>query len=143
VFPFLPADFDERYYQAAPADQQVPYLRGGEPVTLFNLSPPGRTDFRLPSRPVPVTFLLKNGEEIHLESVIDTLTLEPDLNRFTLVWRASRPLRRNIFEVSQVVAGAMPASWYRARRLGKTYYPSLHHLIAQRRAERESEDVGA
>ena len=23
VFPFLPADFDERYYQAAPEDQQV------------------------------------------------------------------------------------------------------------------------
>ena len=23
VFPFLPADFDERYYQAAPEDQQI------------------------------------------------------------------------------------------------------------------------
>jgi hypothetical protein len=143
VFPFLPADFDERYYQAAPADQQVAYLRGGEQVTLFNLSPQGRADFALPSGGVPVTFLLKNGEEIHVESVIDTLTLEPDLNRFTLVWRASRPLRRDIFEVAQVVAGVMPASWYRARRLGKSYYSSLQHLIVQRQAEREAEDIEA
>lgn len=30
VSPFLPADFDERYFQSAPADQQTKYLRGGK-----------------------------------------------------------------------------------------------------------------
>src|SRR5690606_30217736 len=28
VFPFLPPDFDNRYYQAAPEDQQCSYLQG-------------------------------------------------------------------------------------------------------------------
>ena len=28
VFPFLPADFKEDYYQAAPADQQIDYPQG-------------------------------------------------------------------------------------------------------------------
>ena len=27
-FPFLPKDFDERYYQAAPEDQQIPHPKG-------------------------------------------------------------------------------------------------------------------
>ncbi|MBV9342187.1 MAG: DUF2169 domain-containing protein, partial [Acidobacteria bacterium] len=39
VFPFLPADFDHRYYQCAPEDQQTDYIRGGERVVLDNLTP--------------------------------------------------------------------------------------------------------
>lgn len=140
VFPFLPADFDERYYQSAPADQQIEYLRGGEQVTLYNLTPEGRVDFRLPVVSVPVMFLLKSGEEVTVEAVNDTLIIEPDAHRFIRVWRASRPLRRNIFEVSQVVVGTMSAGWHRARRLGKAYYGSLQHLIEDRRAAR-GEDV--
>jgi len=42
VFPFLPADFDTRYYQCAPPDQQIAYPRGGEKVLLINLTPDGR-----------------------------------------------------------------------------------------------------
>ena len=36
-FPFLPTDFDERYFQSAPADQWTDHLRGGE-VLLLNLT---------------------------------------------------------------------------------------------------------
>src|SRR5690606_26168733 len=48
VFPFLPSDFDDRYYQCAPEDQQTDYLEGGESVTLVNLTPDGRRDFQIP-----------------------------------------------------------------------------------------------
>ena len=48
VFPFLPADFDDRYYQAAPEDQWIDEPQGGEEVVLVNLTPEGRTSFRLP-----------------------------------------------------------------------------------------------
>ena len=41
VFPFLPANFDDTYYQSAPIDQQIEYLRGGEEVVLSNLTPQG------------------------------------------------------------------------------------------------------
>lgn len=136
VFPFLPADFDERHYQSSPPDQQMDYLRGGEEVTLMNLTPRGETSFRLPAIEVPVTFYYKSYEEKEVNAAADTLVIEPDLERFTIVWRASLPLRKNMFEVAQVVAGRMPGAWYRARALGKTYYPSLGALVEARRAER-------
>jgi len=45
----LPADFDERYYQSAPPDQQTDYLRGGEEVELVNLrATAGRAAFKIP-----------------------------------------------------------------------------------------------
>lgn len=143
VFPFLPADFDDRYYQSAPLDQQLDQLRGDETVTLLNLTPQGETTFRLPKRDVPITFYLKNYEEKEVSATCDTLIIEPDLGRFMLLWRASLPLRKNMFEVAQVVAGRMPRGWYRARELGKTYYPSLKALVDARRAERTDAGQGA
>jgi hypothetical protein len=137
VFPFLPADFDERYYQTAPADQQIDYLRGGEQVTLYNLTPQGRVDFRLPSVSVPVSFFLKDGNQHDVTPFLDTVVIEPDQKRFMLVWRTARPLRRNIFEVVQVLTGRMPAGWYRARATGRRYYASLQELVAQRGLARQ------
>ena len=63
VFPFLPADFQESYYQAVSADQQVDSLQGGEKVSLTNLTPQGWTHFRVPQVKVPVLFFLKNGRK--------------------------------------------------------------------------------
>ncbi|MER0240059.1 DUF2169 domain-containing protein [Fulvimarina sp. MAC8] len=45
--PLLPDDFDNAFYQSAPADQ-IFDLRGGEPVRVVNLSPHGELAFRLP-----------------------------------------------------------------------------------------------
>jgi hypothetical protein len=135
IFPFLPADFDERYYQSAPSDQQTDYLRGGEEVVLTGLTPHGRCSFNLPQVEVPVTFFLRNYEQKETSAVADTLVLEPDLGRFVLLWRASLPLRKSIFEVVQAVAGRMPRGWYKARELGKTWYPSLGTFVANRRGE--------
>ena len=143
VFPFLPSDFDDRYYQSAPVDQQLDYLRGDEDVILVNLTPQGETKFRIPRREVPVTFFFKNYEEKEVDAACDTLIIEPDLGRFVMVWRAALLLRKNMFEVAQVVAGRMPRGWYRARELGKTYYPSLKALVDIRRAERQEDGEGA
>ena len=137
VFPFLPADFDEAYYQAAPADQQMAYPKGGEEVRLVNLTPDGRTGFRLPRREVPVVFFLKDGGREEQQAVIDTLVIEPDEDRFTMTWRASHPLKRNMFEVVQVVVGQMSRAWWRARDMGKTYHPGLGALVRAKRAEEE------
>jgi hypothetical protein len=136
VFPFLPADFDEHYYQSAPADQQLERLNGGEVVVLMNLTPQGHTEFKLPAIPVPVTFYLKNHEEKQVQALNDTLIIEPDLGRFLMLWRIALPLKRNMFEVAQVVVGTMSRAWYRAREMGKTWYPSLKELVDERRAER-------
>jgi hypothetical protein len=137
VFPFLPSDFDERYYQAAPSDQQVKHLSGGEQVTLYNLTARGRIDFKLPAVSVPVTFYLKRQGEVEQHSTTDTIIIEPDLGRFILLSRATRPLRRNMFEVEQVVVGRMSPGWHRARTISKPYYPSLQVLIAERKVSQE------
>lgn len=135
VFPFLPADFDGGYFQCAPPDQQMDYPRGEEEVSLFNLTPQGRTMFRLPKVDMPVVFFPKKGGKEKTEAVIDTFVIEPDANRFTLTWRVSRPLKKNMFEVTQVLVGKMSRGWWRARELGKTYYPSLAELTKSKKRE--------
>lgn len=125
VFPFLPDDFDERYYQSAPEDQQCDYLIGGETVQLVNLTPSGNLSFQIPSVEVPVVFFRTREDDVHTRAVADTLIIEPDEGIFSIVWRTHLPLIRNIFEVSQVLVGTKSRAWWRARTMGKTYYPSL------------------
>jgi len=139
-FPFLPPDFDEAYFQAAPPDQQIPYLQGGEEVILVNLTPEGRTAFRLPTVKIPVVFFRRRGEDATHEARCDTLHLEPDRGFLTLTWRVSEPIRRDIFEFSEILVGDMPRGWWRARETGKTWYPSLAHLVDARRKEALEED---
>jgi hypothetical protein len=136
LVPFFPDDFDEFYFQAAPPDQQMPYPRGGERVELDNLSPEGRLAFQLPQDlHMPVLFVRPDGEEQTLAANVDTIVIEPDQGRFMLTWRAVLPLRRNCFEIYEIIVGSRPRSWHRARRAGaKTHYPSLADLIASRRA---------
>ena len=67
---------------------------------------------------------------------VDRGLIEPDLRRFILIWRAFLPLKKNMFEMAQVVLGTMPRAWYRARETGKTWYPSLKDLVDERVADR-------
>jgi hypothetical protein len=99
IFPFLPPDFDEAYYQAAPPDQQMSYPKGGETVMLTHLTPEGRTAFRLPNKNILVWFFMKDRSEKDVPAVADTIIIEPDKGHFTVTWRGSLPLRKNMFEV--------------------------------------------
>ena len=140
TFPFLPADFSDQYYQAAPSDQQIECLRGGEEVTLLNLTPSGRAVFRLPVIDMPVSFFRKDGEHEDSRAALDTLVIQPDKDLFTMTWRATLPLRRNIFEIPETVVGVMPRGWWRARDLDKTYYASLADLALKSKSG-DDEDI--
>jgi hypothetical protein len=120
VFPFLPADFDSRYFQCAANDQQVPHLRGGEPVVMINLTPDERREFALPAVDTPVVFIRSRFDRVERVGVLDTIAFEPDAQRFSMVWRASLPLQRDIFEVPSAVVGRMPGPWWRSLSLGMT-----------------------
>lgn len=135
TFPFLPPDFDDRYYQSAPEDQQINYPTGGEQIVLLNLTPEGRCRFTLPSVDVPVCFFRRDADRVETRAVLDTIVFEPDHERFTLTWRASLALRRNLFEVPEALVGQGTRGWWRARDLGKAYYLSLDVLARERRAE--------
>ena len=123
IFPFLPPDFDDGYFQAAPPDQQMPYPQGGERVVLVNLTPEGRTTFRLPAINLLVWFFMKSGEEKQTQAVIDTVLIEPDAGHFMVIWRSSLPLRKNMFEVVQVVIGEKPEDRYQGREADEDVFP--------------------
>lgn len=115
VFPFLPADFDEQYYQAAPPDQQLPPPLGERAVSLLNLTPDGRRDFVLPHTTAPIHVFPKKGPREDLTAHVDTVLIEPDAERMMLTWRIARPLRRNLFEIAQVLVGKKGPQWWQRR----------------------------
>jgi hypothetical protein len=119
-FPFLPPDFDEQYYQAAPLDQQLPLdsFGGSGPteVTLSNLTPEGVTRFAIPHLVAPIHVFPKRGPREDLTATLDTIVIEPEHRRFSLTWRAARPLRRNMHEIAQVLVGKKGREWWQARQ---------------------------
>lgn len=119
VFPFLPEDFDERFHQAAPEDQQIDYPRGGEPVRLVNLLP-DQPDchFVLPQLQMPVRVLYRDYRSEVLDAKADTLFFETEQRRFCVVWRTQLPIRRHIDEFVLIAAGDVDADWWRQRSLG-------------------------
>ena len=121
VRPFLPDDFDEQYYQCTPPEQQTPHLKGGELVTLYGVTPYGRCQFRIPKQPLHMGALDEDLQEILLTPVIDTLIIEPELQRFSLVWRANIPLKNSIHELDSLTVGTPSRAWLRAKMLGKQY----------------------
>lgn len=139
VFPFLPKDFDPRYYQAAPADQQIAYPVGGEKIELLNLMPRRRrVRFLVPKVDMPVEFTDATGRQVTVSAPMDTVIIEPDSHRVLFGWRASQLLPRNVFDIRQAVAGTMPSGWYLARKHAKEYYPSLNDAVTALSEREES-----
>jgi hypothetical protein len=134
-FPFLPDDFQDAYFQAAPTDQQMDFPQGGEEVELVNLTPAHTASFRLPTMPVPFEFFRRSGERITMTGAIDTLLFEPEKGRFTMSSRGTLPLKKNIHEMRCVVVGTQPPQWYEDQGLlpqrapGKQRFESLDEMI--------------
>lgn len=101
--PLLAEDFDERYHQCAPADQQAPgFLRGGEMVELTNLTPSGWLTFALPR--VHLAFATHFGREIVEHGArLHTVILEPDAPRVTLVFHARLPCHHKVDQLDVTV----------------------------------------
>lgn len=120
VFPLLPDDFDEAFFQVAPADQQIDFIQGGEEVSLRNLVP-GKplVTFKLPRPELPVKLLYTSHRAVELPTVVDTLFIEPEVELFSLVYRTSLPLdRRGLFGISLVAAGPVCKRWWQSKVLG-------------------------
>jgi hypothetical protein len=114
VFPFLPQDFDERFHQCAPEDQQMPYPQGGEKVVLHHMVA-GRADVRFtlpPLNTLAVRVLRTDYSSETLAAVADTLYFEPDAGRFSVVWRASTPIRRRLQEFGTLAVGPVDSAWW-------------------------------
>ncbi len=90
--PLLPEDFDERFHQCAPADQQIPgHLKGGEPVTLRHLTAE-REEVTLVLPRLWLGFQTFLGRDVidHRANLL-TVLFEPDELRFTMTWGTHLP----------------------------------------------------
>jgi hypothetical protein len=96
--PAWPPDFDPRFFNSAPLDQQLrPHLQGGEPVAVSGVAPDGDLHFSLPSdRLVCKAYFLHRVERKPLP--IDSLAIEPEDGTFTVTWRGNFALPRGMFE---------------------------------------------
>lgn len=86
-WPNLPDDFDFGYWNCAHPDLQVPFLNGDEEIHLRHLTPDGFLKIKLPGHIPFVLVRHKNGEIIEAKSNLDTVFIEPDKRRVSLVWR--------------------------------------------------------
>lgn len=127
--PGLPVDFEERFYQCAPADQQIPWPHGGEVVELWHLTATGYCRFALPRVAVAMSAIARNGERIALTPALDTLVLLPDAGLFTLLWRAHLPLREGLRDLASLLVGTPTPGWRRGQLTDKPWVP-LERLTA-------------
>lgn len=87
--PLWARDLDDRYFMAAPADQQCyPYLNGNEEVRVINMTTSGFLGFKLPVfRPYADLTINRSTKQIRLH--ISTLTIFPTQRRFSVSWSGS------------------------------------------------------
>ncbi len=113
-FPLVPEDFDERFHQCAPEDQQMDYPQGGEEVILRHMME-GRPAVRfwLPRLDLHKVHVLRRDYSVESpKAVVDTLFFEPDASRFSAVWRASVPIRRRVHEFDTIAVGQVDPAWW-------------------------------
>lgn len=109
VLPFLPADFDDRYFQAAPVDQQLDSLAEGTTFACLHMNESGMFRVRLPALSVPVSFMF--DDRIRVPTVTpDTLILQPHAGRIVLLGRARAPLPRKFTRLREVRVGPFGAA---------------------------------
>lgn len=101
-FPFLPLDFDKRHYQSAHPDLvSARYFQGGEQVRLEGASEGGPVSFKVPRLDLDIDVSILGKTTLHRLS-LDTLVIEPDERRVTLIHRFTFACPRNYLGVDRV-----------------------------------------
>lgn len=127
VLPFLPDDFDDRYFQAAPEDQQLDALSEGTTFMCLNMNHSGRFLVRLPAMAIPIAFCFDDRVE-RATLTPDTLHLVPHESRIVLVGRVGVKLPRKFVRLREVrVGNARPR---------KPHFRSLGEAVTELRAKR-------
>lgn len=113
----LPASsLDPRHWQVSPPEQQVPgHLKGGEPIVLDGLTPPGFAKNGLYRSAVPKLSLgftthFLDGSRVVSRSVIHNLILLPDLPALCVVHHMALPCHAqvNLLERTTIIEKRRP-----------------------------------
>ena len=85
--PFLPEDFDYRFFQSAfPSLIRSRYLAGGESLRIVGACDRGRIDSAVPRIGIDVEVFQDADEQRH-PAHLDTLVALPDLGKLVMIWR--------------------------------------------------------
>jgi hypothetical protein len=103
--PLLPDDFDIRFFQCAPEDQRSPqFLRGGEQMCLFNLSPFGDICFSLPKLFLGFeTRFADRSRQFHQDRKLHSVIVDTDYPRVSLVWHSALPCHFKVQKLLQTI----------------------------------------
>jgi hypothetical protein len=100
--PYLPLDFDARYFQVAPPELTAPrFLEGGEPVTLAGFSQGGPIHFTLPQCGLELEFDF-DGSPVARPAQLETVLFEPDAGRFQVLWRAALAVDKKLLKLREL-----------------------------------------
>lgn len=100
--PYLPKDFDPRFFQVATADLIAPgYINGGEPVEVLGCSVDGPLRFQLPLCTLRILFNF-DGNQIPETPKLETVLIEPDQKRVQLLWRAGIKVDKHLLKLKEV-----------------------------------------
>jgi hypothetical protein len=108
--PYLPTDFDPRFFQIAPPQLVANgFLQGGEPAEVRGATPGGWLRFNLPTvRPRVVYSRAAESQERPV--TLDTVIVEPDAGRVVMLWRASMTCDKAALKVSEVRTSLLNAA---------------------------------
>lgn len=100
--PYLPNDFDNRFFNTAFPDLICDgFLTGGEPVTIINMCEKGPLQFNLPKCEMDLKIHF-NGKIEKPNLNMETVLFDPNQSQFSLTWRASLECDKKALKVEQV-----------------------------------------
>ncbi len=107
--PYLPTDFDRRFFNVAPAPLAFDRLLvGGEPVEAIGVTARGGVRFTLPRCELSLAVLVAGAWE-RLMPTLQTVTLLPDDDEVTLTFVAALACDRKILAVERVAVDVLSA----------------------------------
>ncbi len=106
--PYLPSDFDARYFMSAPEDQWVPRFRVGDVIRCTHMASKPVVEFRIPIVAIAIRFEFAN-RRVDTTATLDTVIVEPDRARAMLTFRAKQPLGKKPNLLRQVRVGDLPS----------------------------------
>jgi hypothetical protein len=97
--PYLPDDFNPKFYNAAQPDLIFnQYLEGREIIEVFNASKEGYLKIKLPS----ISFIVKAlvSDDVKEISVnLETICIEPDYDRLTMLWKGKLNCDKKLLKI--------------------------------------------
>ncbi|MFT6987545.1 MAG: hypothetical protein ACJAT7_003401 [Psychromonas sp.] len=100
--PYLPEDFDKRFLNAAHPDLIYPgYLQGGEAIQITGMHPAGDIQLNVPQIKMLCNAVV-NNKAMPLQLNIETLTLQPNEKRLSMVWLAPFECDKTLLKIKEI-----------------------------------------